>query len=106
MTLITTRSLAFAAACLTAIATMPVYAQMAGTYASPPGNNGPQGYEGSTSPNYAPQPIQGNMPSASAGTSGTAEMTNGPQANRGAMSSSRSADQNVTQSQRYDRTLE
>ena len=106
MTLKTTRGLAFAAACLTAIATTPVYAQMAGTYASPPGNSGPQGDQGSVSPNYAPQPNQGNMPSSSAGTSGAAEMTNGPQANHGAMSSSRSAHQNVTQSQRYDRTLE
>lgn len=101
-----TTGLAFAAACLAAIATMPVYAQMAGTYASPPGYNGPQGHQGSTSPNSAAQPNQGNMPSSSAGTSGAVEMTNGPQANQGAMSSSRSAHQNVTQSQRYDRTLQ
>ena len=35
-------NLAFAAACLTAIATMPAYAQMAGTYGSTPGYNTPQ----------------------------------------------------------------
>jgi hypothetical protein len=47
-----TASLAFAAACLTAIATMPAHAQMAGTYGSTPGN-GPQG--------YAPQADQGSV---------------------------------------------
>ena len=102
----TTTSLAFAAACLTAIATMPADAQMAGTYGSTPGYNGPQSYQGSTSPNYAPQPNQGDMPSSSAGTSGAGVVTNAPQANRGDMSSSRSARQNVNQSEHYDRTLE
>jgi hypothetical protein len=106
MILKTTTSVAFAAVCLTAIATMPAHAQMAGTYGSTPGYNGPQSYQGSTSPNYAPQPYQGDMPSSSAGTSGAAVATNGPQANRGDMSSSRSARQNVIQSQHYDRTLE
>jgi hypothetical protein len=98
MMLKTTIGLAFATACLIAIATMPVHAQMTGT--TPPGYNGAQGYQGSTSPN------RGNMPSYSDGTSGAAKMPNGPQVNHGAMSSSRSAHQNVTQSQRYDRTLE
>jgi len=111
MMLRTTTSLAFAAACLTAIATMPAHAQMASPYGSTPGDNGPQGYPGSTSPsyapgNYAPQPYQGDMPSSSAGTSGAAVVTNGPQTSRGDMSSSVSARQNVIQSQRYDRTLE
>ena len=46
-----TPSLAFAAACLTAIATMPARAQMAGTDGSTPGYNAPQ--------NYAPQSNQG-----------------------------------------------
>src|SRR5271170_3745395 len=106
MTIKSTRSLLFAAACLTAIATMPVHAQMAGTYASPPGYNGPQAYQGSTSPGYAPQPNQGNMPSSSAGMSGPAEKTNGPQVTHNDMSTSRSARQNVVQSQHYDRTVE
>ena len=106
MMLKTTTSLAFAAACLTAIATMPAHAQMAGTYGSTPGYNGPQSYQGSTSPNYAPQPNQGDMPSSSAGTSGAGVVTNGPQANRGDMSSSASARRNVSQSRHYDRTLE
>jgi hypothetical protein len=44
-------SLAFAAACLTATATMPARAQMAGTDGSTPGYNAPQ--------NYAPQSNQG-----------------------------------------------
>lgn len=101
-----TTSLAFAAACVTAIATMPAHAQMAGTYGSTPGYNGPQIYQGSTSPNYVPQPSQGNMPSSSAGTSGAMVVTNGPQANRGDMASSPSARRNVIQSQHYDRSLE
>jgi len=78
----TTTSLAFAAACLTAIATMPAHAQVAGTYGSTTGYNGP-----------------GNMPYSSAGT-------NGPQANHSDMSSSASARRNVIQSQHYDRSLE
>jgi len=48
---------AFAASCLTAIATMPVHAQMAGTYGSAPGDNGPQG--------YSAQANQGDMPQSS-----------------------------------------
>jgi hypothetical protein len=95
MMLKTTTSLAFAAACLTAIATMPTHAQMAGTYGSTSGYNGPQSYQGSTSPNYASQPNQGNMSYSSAGTSG-------PQANHSDMSARR----NVIQSQQYDRRLE
>src|SRR5271166_1316134 len=112
MMLKTTTALAFAAACLTAIAIMPVHAQMTGTSATPPGYNGSQGYQGSTSPNgsaignYAPQPDQSSMPSSSAGASGAGVMTKGPQAGHPDMSSSRSARQNVIQSQHYDRTLE
>lgn len=107
-----TTGLAFAAICLTAIAAMPVHAQMTGTYATPPGYNGAQGYPGSTSPNgsaignYAPQPDQGNMPSSSGGASGAGVMTKGPQASHPNTSSSRSARQNVIQSQHYDRALE
>ena len=48
-------SLAFATACLTAVATAPAQAQMAGTY---PGGtqmvtNGPQADQGDTSPNWS-----------------------------------------------------
>jgi hypothetical protein len=42
MVLKRTASLAFATACLTAIAAMPAYAQMAGTYGSAPRYNTPQ----------------------------------------------------------------
>ena len=80
MMLKTTTSLALAAACLAAIATMPVHAQTS--------------------------PTQGNLPSSSAGTSGPAVMTTGAQTNHSAVPSSRSARQNVIQSQHYDRTLE
>ena len=59
MILKTTMSLAFAGACLTAIATMPAYAQMAGTY-RPAGaggtavvTNGPQTNEGDVSPSWS-----------------------------------------------------
>ena len=75
-----TTSFALAAACLAVVATMPVHAQ--------------------TSPN------QGNLPSSSAGASGAAVMATGAQANHSGVSSSRSARQNVIQSQHYDRTLE
>ena len=107
MMLKTTTSLAFAAICLTAIVNLPVHAQMAGTYAAPPGYSGTPGYQENTFPNgsttgsYVPQPDQPNMPS-SAG-SGAGAMTNGPQASRPVTSSSRTARQNVIQSQRYDR---
>jgi hypothetical protein len=99
MMLKTATSLAFAAARLTAIAAMPVHAQMTGSYASPPGYNGPQRHQGSTSPSwaapgsYAPEPKQGDMPSSSAGRSGTAVMKNRPQASHSDMSSSWSARQ-------------
>jgi hypothetical protein len=54
-----TTSLAFAAACLTAIATMPVHAQTAGPYGSTPGYSGQQP--------HAPQASPGDVaPSASA----------------------------------------
>ncbi len=100
-------SLAFATACLTAIATMPAYAQTAGTAGYP----GAQTYQGSTAPNwsqggsanYAPQPNQGNMSSSSAGMGGTEVITNGPQ---GSPPSNWSAQQNVRESHQYDRLLE
>lgn len=121
MMLKTATSLAFATACLTAIAALPVQAQTAaGTYS----NTGPQTYQGNTSPNwsggnsgstsgaYAPQSdhgtmgYQGNMAPPSAGTSGTEVVTNGPQTSAGDMSSSWSARRNVIDSQHYDRLLE
>jgi hypothetical protein len=99
--------LAFATVCLTAIATMPAYAQTAGTAGYP----GAQTYQGSTAPNssqrgsanYAPQSNQGDMSSSSAGMGGTEVITNGPQ---GSPPSNWSAQQNVKQSERYDRLLE
>ncbi len=104
----TATSLAFATACLTAIATMPAHAQTMGAGSAP----GAQTYQGSTSPNwsqgnpgstYAPQYNQGNMSSSPAGMGGTEVVTNGPQ---GAPPSNWSAQQNVKQSERYDRLLE
>ena len=108
MLLKTATSLAFATACVTAIATMPAHAQKMAPGSAP----GAQSYQGSTAPdwsqgnygagssNYAPQ---GNMPSSSAGMGGTEVITNGPQ---GSPPSNWSAQQNVRQSQRYDRLLE
>ncbi len=123
----TATSLAFATACLTAIATMPAYAQTAGAGGYP----GAQTYQGSTAPNwsqgnpgstsgsyapqanqgnygagsanYAPQSNQGNMSPPPAGMGGTEVVTNGPQ---GTPPSNWSAQQNVRQSERYDRLLE
>ena len=107
----TATSLAFATACLTAIATMPAHAQTMGAGSAP----GAQSYQGSTSPNwsqgnpgsmsgsYAPQYNQGNMSSSPTGMGGTEVVTNGPQ---GSPPSNWSAQQNVKQSERYDRLLE
>jgi hypothetical protein len=92
----TATSLAFATACLTAVATMPASAQMSQGYATPPAY---QGNPGSMSGNYAPQPDQG----MSAPSGGTEVITNGPQ---GSSPPNWSARQNVVESQRYDRLLE
>jgi hypothetical protein len=62
-----------------------------------------QGNYGGGSANYAPQPYQGNMSSYPAGAGGTEVITNGPQ---GSPPSNWSAQQNVRESQRYDRLLE
>jgi hypothetical protein len=103
-------SLAFTAACLTAIAAMPVNAQMTGSYGSTPGVNSPQGYQVNTSPNwsnsgnYAPQPMQSTYQGGMGG--GTQVVTNGPQSSPGDGSGDWSARQNVMQSQQYDRLLE
>lgn len=118
----TATSLAFATACLTAIATMPAHAQKMGsapgtqTYQGSTAPNWSQGNPGSTSGNYAPQANQGtygagssnyapqgNMSAYPAGTGGTEVVTNGPQ---GSPPSNWSAQQNVRQSERYDRLLE
>ena len=128
MLLKTATSIAFATACLTAVATMPTHAQTAGAGGSAAGHPGAQTYQGSTAPNwsqgnpgsasgsYAPQANQGNygagssnyapqgnMSSYPAGTGGTEVVTNGPQ---GSPPSNWSAQQNVRQSERYDRLLE
>jgi hypothetical protein len=58
MTFKTIVGFAFAATCLTAIATGPVQAQMAGTYGTTAGDNGPQ--------SYSPQAGQGDMPQSPA----------------------------------------
>ena len=74
MTLKTTVSFAFAVTCLTAIATGPARAQMAGAYGTTAGDNSAQSYS--------------------------------LQASYGDMPQSRSARQNVIQSERYDSRLE
>jgi hypothetical protein len=121
MLLKTATSLAFATACLTALATAPgAQAQSAnapGAYAptyqnqmpqTPP--NGPsnwsQGGSGSTSGNYAPQPYQGNASSAAGMSSGDQLVTNGPQSSGVEQSGGWSAQQNVVESHRYDRLVE
>jgi hypothetical protein len=112
----TVTSLAFATACLTAAATLPANAQMAGPGAAGPGYQTPptappptagpnwrQGGYGATAGDTMAQPGQGNMPYSSAGTGGTDVISNSPQ---GATPPNWSAQQNVRQSERYDRLLE
>ena len=124
MLLKTATSLAFATACLTAIATMPAHAQKMAPGSAPgtptyQGSTAPdwsQGNPGSMSGSYAPQANQGNygasssnyapqgnMSSYPAGAGGTEVITNGPQ---GSPPPNWSAQQNVRQSERYDRLLE
>ena len=124
--------LAFVAGCLTAIATLPTaHAQMGGgpapgAYWPAPGaygygpTPGPYGYGPSPGPyGYGPPPgAYGPRPGAyapqsqyvapppSAGTAGTQLITNGPQTNPGDVSSSWSAQRNVTESEQYDRLLQ
>ncbi len=114
----TVTSLAFATACLTALATAPgAQAQSANTnapYGSTYQNQMPQspqsntdwsrGGYGSTSGNYMPQANQGNAPSSWAG--GDQLVTNGPQSNGIENSGNWSARENVIQSHRYTRLLE
>lgn len=98
----TATSLAFATACLTAVATVPVSAQTAATgpayqSQSPTAPNWSQGNYGAT------QGYQGNMPSSSAGMGGNQVISNRP---KGTTPPDWSAQQNVRQSERYDRLLE
>lgn len=99
--------LAFAAGCLTVIATLPTaHAQMSGP---PPGAYGygppPRAYGYGPPPGvYAPQ-SQYVAPPPSAGTAGAQLITNGPQANPGDVSPSWSAQRNVAESENYDRLL-
>ena len=111
-------SLAFATACLTALASMPgAIAQPANPNGSWGSNNqgqmqpAPQrstdwsrGNTGSTSGNYTPQAYQGNASSSWAG--GNQMVTNGPQSSGVENSGHWSARQNVIQSHHYTRMLE
>jgi hypothetical protein len=106
--------LAFAAACLTAIATLPAaHAQTAGQYGTAPGAYGtapgnlgygaPASGYGSTSGNYTPQNQY--VPPPAAGTGGTEVVTNAPQTDVGDVSPNWSAQRNVRESEHYDRLL-
>jgi hypothetical protein len=87
MLLTRTASLTFAAACLTAIAAMPIHAQTAGTYGTAPGYRGaPAAY--SSTPGY-------DRPRGDAS-----------QASQGDAAQSASARRNVAESHQYDRALE
>jgi hypothetical protein len=100
-----TAGVAFAAVCLTAIATLSgAHAQMGGAppgsywappapYGYAPGHYGPQPSPYAPQSRYAP-------PSA-----GTQLITNGPQVNPGDVSSSWSPQRNVAESEQYDRLL-
>jgi hypothetical protein len=84
-----TTSLAFAAASLTAIATIPAHAQTAGPYGTTPGYAAPQG-----SAAYGSAPAY-NTP-----------QNNAPQANQGNAGQSASSRRNVIESRQYDREVE
>ena len=91
--------LAFSAACLTGIATLPV-AQAQTAYGTPPGAYGtPQGTYGASQPTYQTGP--GQMEPGSTGN--TEVVTNGPQ---GSPPPNWSARQTVRESEQYDRLLE
>ena len=84
-----TTSLAFAAASLTAIATMPAHAQTAGPYGPAPGYTTPQGPAAyGTTPGY------------------TTPQSSVPQTNQSGAAQSASARRNVIESQQYDREVE
>ena len=99
-----TASFSFAAACMTAIATMPAHAQTAGPYGPAPGYNTPQGPAAyGTSPGYtAPQgsAAYGSAPSYNSRQSSV------PQANQSGVGQSASARRNVIESKQYDRAVE
>jgi hypothetical protein len=119
MLLRTTASLTFAAACLTAIATIPTHAQTAGTYGSAPGYSGPPGYNGpqpayGSAPGYSSPPaVYGSTPgynappAAYSATRGyNSSQSNALQASQGDVGQSASARRNVVESRQYDRALE
>jgi hypothetical protein len=94
-----TTSMAFAASCLTAIATLPAHAQTAGTYNPVPGYNTPQGpATHGSAPGY-------NAPQGSA-TYGSTPGYNSQQSSQGDVAQSASARRNVVESHQYDRALE
>jgi hypothetical protein len=91
-------TLAFAATCLTTLATLPAaQAQPADTGGTAPGSYW-----------TAPRAPQANYPAPppAASAPSTQVMTNGPQTNPGDVSSSWSAQRNVAESAHYDRLLE
>jgi hypothetical protein len=106
----TATGLAFAAACLTTIATMPADAQTAGPYGGPQTYQGstspnwPAGTSGSTSGNYTPQNDQGGMAPSSAGTGWTVAVEPPPRADPGDVNWD--PQRNVMEAQRYDRLVE
>ena len=100
-------SLAFAAACLTTVATMPAaHAQTAGPYGNPPGAYGAPPGPYSAAPGAYPAPGQYVPPPPDQAAPPTQVITNGPQTNAGDVSPSWSAQRNVTESERYDRLVE
>lgn len=114
-----TTSLAFAAASLTAIATMPAHAQTAGPYGAAPGYTTPQGPAAyGTTPGYtAPQGSAAygtspgyNPPQGSAAYGSTPgynpPQSSGPQPNQSSAAQSASARRNVIESHQYDREVE
>ena len=90
----TATGLAFAAACLTTIATMPTDAQTAG----------PQTYQGSTSPNWSADTSGSNMAPSSAGMGVTVAVEPPPRIDPGDVHWN--PQRNLMEAQRYDRLVE
>jgi hypothetical protein len=119
MMLMRTTSLAFAAASLTAIVTMPAHAQTAGPYGAAPGYTAPQsptaygttpGYTTPQSPAaYGSAPgYTTPQPAAAYGSASgyNTPQSSVPQASQSGAAQSASARRNVIESHQYDRAVE
>jgi hypothetical protein len=106
----TTACLAFAAACLTTIATMPADAQTAGAYSGPQSHQSgtspywSPGISGSTSPNYTPQINQGDLTPSPTDSDVTVVVAPPPRIDPGDLDWD--ARRNLVEARQYERLVE